>query len=71
MASNTQVQTLVDNYNKAKGEANELRKSHLAKKAEVRTLRQTLETLVEYGVVSESVFGTDDEDDKSEASDSE
>lgn len=67
---NEQVQTLVDNYNAAKAATAEARKTHLAKKAEARTLRQTLETLVEYGVVDESVLG-DSEDEKNEAADAE
>lgn len=68
--SNPQVDAVIEKYNTAKTEMSDLRKAHLAKKAEVRTLRSTLETLVEFGVVDESVLGDTDED-KAEAADSE
>lgn len=62
MATNAQVQALVDNYKSAKADANKARLDHLEKKAKVRTLRSTIETLVEYGVVNESVFADEEND---------
>jgi hypothetical protein len=64
-----QVQELLDNFAAAKKEQNELRKAHLAKKAEVRTLGMTLETLVKFGVVPQSVLDEAEEDDEQETSD--
>lgn len=66
----TQVQTLLDNYAKAKAERAELRKAHLSKRAEVRTLESTIETLVNFGVINKSVLEDKDED-EAEGTDSE
>lgn len=57
---NTQVVDLVNNYKAAVEKAAETRKANLDAKANVRTLRTTLETLVEYGVVPASVFDEED-----------
>lgn len=67
-----QVQELLDNYKKAKAERAELRKAHLAKRAEVRTYESTLETLVNFGVVDKSVLeDAEDSDEENETNDSE
>jgi hypothetical protein len=62
MALNKQVQTLVDNYVAAQENAAAARKANLEARKAVRDLRGTIETLVEYGVVSESILGSEDDE---------
>ena len=64
----SKVTALVEEYNRVKDEQQELRKAHLAKKAELRAKRNTLDVLVNLGILNAEDLDKEDEDDNENSS---